>query len=56
MALADLDEAIRYGLQAVDTTPSGHRDRPARLKKLGVIYGLRFERTRAKEDLERASR
>ncbi len=45
--LADLDQAITVGREAIDATPAGHPGRPGRLSGLGSTLQTRFERTRA---------
>jgi hypothetical protein len=42
--LADLDQAIEFGTQALAAAPPDHPDRARHLSNLGVPYRLRFER------------
>ncbi|KAI0383275.1 CHAT domain-containing protein [Hypomontagnella monticulosa] len=53
-ALGDLQHAIMRTEEALDTMPSGHPDRPARLNNLGNCLGRRFELTGTIDDLEKA--
>ncbi|KAL8364557.1 hypothetical protein RB595_003713 [Gaeumannomyces hyphopodioides] len=54
--MADLEEAIRVGREAVDAAPLDHPDRAGRLNNLGVRLGDRYSRTGAMADLEEAIR
>jgi tetratricopeptide (TPR) repeat protein len=53
-ALADLDEAIRAGGDAVAALPPGHLDRPAFAYNLGLALVSRFERADARADIDQA--
>ncbi|KAL8365101.1 hypothetical protein RB595_004089 [Gaeumannomyces hyphopodioides] len=55
-AMADLEEAIRLGREAVDATPLDHPDRAKLLSNLGNRLGDRYSRTGAMADLEEAIR
>ena len=50
--VADLEEAIRIGREAVDTTAEDHSDQAMHLNNLGVDFGNRYIRTGAITDLE----
>ena len=52
--LADLDEAITSGGQAVAATPADHPDRAGYLSNLGIALRTRFERTGDLADLDEA--
>jgi hypothetical protein len=52
--LADLDEAITAGRNAVADTPPHDPDRPGRLSSLGNALLTRFERTGHLADLDEA--
>ncbi|MCJ1242699.1 hypothetical protein MMC14_010708 [Varicellaria rhodocarpa] len=52
--MADLEEAIQVGQEAVDTTPQDHPNRAVRLNNLGGGLGNRYSRTGAIADLEEA--
>ncbi|EXM12961.1 hypothetical protein FOTG_18569 [Fusarium oxysporum f. sp. vasinfectum 25433] len=52
--MADLDEAINIGRQALDKTPGDHPDRVAWLNNLGIGLRLRYQRTGTMADLEEA--
>ncbi|KAL8396668.1 hypothetical protein RB594_003654 [Gaeumannomyces avenae] len=54
--MADLEEAIRVGREAVDATPLDHPNRAGRLNNLGNHFGDRYSRTGAMADLEEAIR
>jgi tetratricopeptide (TPR) repeat protein len=50
-ALANLNQAIRYGQEAAGLKSEKHS---AILKHLGIMYGMRSVRTRARDDITRA--
>ncbi|KAL8299200.1 hypothetical protein RB593_009192 [Gaeumannomyces tritici] len=54
--MADLEEAIRVGREAVDATPLDHPNRAGRLNNLGNHFGDRYSRTGTMADLEEAIR
>ncbi|KAH7109804.1 CHAT domain-containing protein [Dactylonectria macrodidyma] len=54
--MADLEEAIRLGREAIDATPLDHPDRAGRLSNLGNHLGGRYSLTGATVDLEEAIR
>ncbi|EJT69646.1 hypothetical protein GGTG_12530 [Gaeumannomyces tritici R3-111a-1] len=54
--MADLEEAIRTGREAVDATPLDHPDRAGWLNNLGICLRDRYSRTGAMADLEEAIR
>ena len=53
-ALADLDEAITVGRQAVTLTPTDHPELGMYLSNLGIALQARFERRGAQVDLDEA--
>jgi tetratricopeptide (TPR) repeat protein len=53
-ALAEMDEAVRAGRQAVRDTPPGHADHAKVLSHLGIALGTRFERAGAAADIHEA--
>ncbi|TLD03110.1 uncharacterized protein PgNI_12562 [Pyricularia grisea] len=53
-ALADLEEAIKVGREAVEATPINSPDRAGRLNNLGIRLNDKFSRTGALADLEEA--
>ena len=53
--MADLEDAIQLGRQAVDATPLGHPDRTGCLNNLGNRQSVRYARTRAMTDQEQAT-
>ncbi|KAH7014620.1 CHAT domain-containing protein [Microdochium trichocladiopsis] len=54
--MADFEEAIRVGREAIDATTLDHPDRPGRLNNLGIRLRDRYLRTGAMADLEEAIR
>ena len=54
--MADLEEAIRMGQEAVTITPKDHPDRAGFLNNLGSHFSDRYSRTGAIADLEKAIR
>ena len=52
--MADLEEAIQVGREAVDATPQDHPDRVGRLNNLGVRLSNRYSRIEVMADLEEA--
>ncbi|KAH8661816.1 hypothetical protein BGZ61DRAFT_316863, partial [Ilyonectria robusta] len=55
-AMADLDEAIRLGREAIDATPLDHPARAGWLNNLGNHLRSRYSRTGAMADLEETIR
>ncbi|MFE1440138.1 CHAT domain-containing protein [Streptomyces sp. NPDC058739] len=53
-ALAESDEAVAVGRQAVKAHPPGHSDRAKSLSDLGIALGTRFERAGAVADIDEA--
>jgi hypothetical protein len=52
--LQDLETAIKYGLEAIATSPEGHTDLPGQHHDLAVSYNNRYTRTGNLQDLETA--
>jgi tetratricopeptide (TPR) repeat protein len=55
-AMVDLEAAIRFAREAVDTAPGDFPNQAALMNHLGGLLGKRFLRTRAMADLEEAIR
>ncbi|KZV76176.1 hypothetical protein PENSPDRAFT_570139 [Peniophora sp. CONT] len=53
-SLCDIERAVSTVEQAVELTPEGHQDRPARLHDLCASLVIRFQCTGKLDDLERA--
>jgi tetratricopeptide (TPR) repeat protein len=52
--MGDIEKAISSLEDAVQFTPDGHADKPARLNNLGNSLLTRFERLGEMEDIEKA--